>query len=102
MTKEWTVRRDQGVRPVASGTGSAQYARTGRILKVKQGYNPNSSSMGSIIFAFPTAMLAVTAAFGMAAGALASVFVKEDAEPHGKADAGPTTRSAGAEVNDDA
>jgi hypothetical protein len=37
----------------------------GKILRVKQGYNPNSSSMGSIIFALPVSLVAVT--FGLAA-----------------------------------
>lgn len=50
--------------------------RRGRVLKVKQGYNPNSSSMGSIIYAFPTAMLGVTALFGMVVGAVASALIR--------------------------
>jgi len=48
----------------------------GRILRVKQGYNPNSSSMGSIIFIFPAALLAVTVGFGMISGAIMSAFIK--------------------------
>jgi hypothetical protein len=53
----------------------------GKILKVKHGYNPNSSSMGSIIFVLPVSMIA--ASFGMAAvsGLIFSHFIK---------DAGPT------------
>ncbi len=46
--------------------------RTGRILRVKQGYNPNSSSMGSMLFVVPGAILAITVVFGAAAGAIAS------------------------------
>jgi hypothetical protein len=37
----------------------------GSVLRVKQGYNPNSSSMGSIIFALPVSLVAI--AFGLAA-----------------------------------
>jgi hypothetical protein len=49
----------------------------GKILKVKHGYNPNSSSMGSIIFALPVSLIAVS--FGMAAvsGLIMSHFVKD-------------------------
>jgi len=50
----------------------------GRILRVKLGYNPNSSSMGSMIFVFPAALLAVTAGFGVISGIIMSVFIKSD------------------------
>lgn len=43
----------------------------GRVLKVKQGYNPNSSSMGSIVFVLPAVMLGVTIVAGAVMGALA-------------------------------
>ena len=36
-----------------------KYEGKGKVLRVKQGYNPNSSSLGSIVFSFPAAMLAV-------------------------------------------
>ncbi len=39
----------------------------GRILRLKQGYNPNSSSIGTIVFAMPAALMASTAAFAAAA-----------------------------------
>ncbi len=38
----------------------------GRILRLKQGYNPNSSSIGTIVFAIPTLVLALPAIFGAA------------------------------------
>lgn len=50
--------------------------RQGRILRVKEGYNPNSSSMGSIVFALPVALLGVTALFGAAAGVLFSALMR--------------------------
>ena len=49
----------------------------GKILRVKQGYNPNSSSMGSIIFVLPAAMLAVTAVFGALSGLLAPLLLRK-------------------------
>lgn len=49
----------------------------GRILRVKMGYNPNSSSMGSIVFILPAALLAVTAGFGIVSGVIMSVFIKK-------------------------
>jgi len=49
----------------------------GKILRVKQGYNPNSSSMGSIVFALPAALLGITAAFGVVSGVIMSVFMKD-------------------------
>ena len=44
----------------------------GNILRVKQGYNPNSSSIGSIIFVMPAALLGITAAFGAVSGVIMS------------------------------
>ena len=44
----------------------------GRILRLKLGYNPNSSSIGTIVFAMPAAMLGLTVAFGAAAAVLCS------------------------------
>jgi len=49
---------------------------TGKILRVKTGYNPNSSSMGSIIFVLPAALLAVTVGFGAISGIIMSAFIK--------------------------
>jgi hypothetical protein len=48
----------------------------GKILRVKQGYNPNSSSMGSIVFILPATVLAVTAGFGAVSSIIMSVFLK--------------------------
>ncbi len=49
----------------------------GRILRVKQGYNPNSSSMGSIVFALPAALLGTTTVFGAVSGAVMAAFMKK-------------------------
>ena len=49
----------------------------GRILRVKMGYNPNSSSIGSIVFILPATLLAVTAGFGIVSGVIMSVFIKK-------------------------
>jgi hypothetical protein len=49
----------------------------GRILRVKYGYNPNSSSMGSIVFALPASLVGVTAGFGFVSSVITSAFVKD-------------------------
>ncbi len=49
----------------------------GKILRVKLGYNPNSSSMGSMVFVLPAALLAVTVGFGAISGIIMSVFIKK-------------------------
>jgi hypothetical protein len=48
----------------------------GKILRIKLGYNPNSSSMGSMVFIFPATLLAVTMGFGAISGIIMSVFIK--------------------------
>jgi hypothetical protein len=50
----------------------------GKILRVKQGYNPNSSSMGSIVFTLPVALLAATVGFGAVSSVIMSAFLKQD------------------------
>jgi hypothetical protein len=63
-------------------SGSKPLARKGRILRLKLGYNPNSSSIGTILFAIPAALLAVTAIFGGAMGFLHSSLVRPEEEPN--------------------
>lgn len=48
----------------------------GKILRIKKGYNPNSSSMGSVVFALPAALLGITAVFGVVSGIIMSAFIK--------------------------
>ncbi|MBI4704100.1 MAG: hypothetical protein HY744_23575 [Deltaproteobacteria bacterium] len=50
-------------------------APAGRILRLKHGYNPNSSSIGSIVFAMPASLLALTVAFGAATGLVCAAFL---------------------------
>jgi hypothetical protein len=50
--------------------------RKGKILRIKQGYNPNSSSMGSIVFVLPAVLLAITAVFGALAGLLSALMMR--------------------------
>ena len=52
--------------------------KKGKILKVKRGYNSNSGSIGSVIFAFPTAIFGITAGFGIISGIIMSKFIKQD------------------------
>jgi hypothetical protein len=51
----------------------------GRILRLRLGLNPNSSSIGTIVFAMPAALLGLTVAFGAAAGLLSSAFAQRAA-----------------------
>jgi len=34
------------------------YTGRGRVFRIKEGYNPNSSSLGSVVFSIPAALLA--------------------------------------------
>jgi len=47
----------------------------GQILRIKQGYNPNSSSVGTILFPLKASILAITAAFSTIAGIILSVLI---------------------------
>ena len=62
----------------------------GKILRVKLGYNPNSSSIGSMVFAIPATMLGVAVGFGTLSGIIVSAFSKNSntSEPK-KQDASP-------------
>jgi hypothetical protein len=51
--------------------------KKGKILRVKMGYNPNSSSMGSIVFILPASLLAITVGFGVVSGIIMSAFMKK-------------------------
>jgi hypothetical protein len=53
----------------------------GKILRVKQGYNPNSSSMGSMVFSLPAVLLAVTVGFGAVSSVIMAAFIKRDEKP---------------------
>jgi hypothetical protein len=66
----------------------------GRLLRVKHGYNPNSSSMGSIIFALPVSLLAVTVGLGGVSSLILSLSLREKA-PHGRKREGKSDREQG-------
>jgi len=55
--------------------GLPEYKGNGKILRIKEGYNPNSSSLGSIVFSFPAALLAVPVLFSAAAALIATKFI---------------------------
>ncbi|MBN2738831.1 MAG: hypothetical protein JXR70_17745 [Spirochaetales bacterium] len=44
------------------------------ILRVKKGYNPNSSSMGSFVFSLPGLLFVFTLGFGLVLGLVMSFF----------------------------
>ncbi|SPF35468.1 conserved exported hypothetical protein [Syntrophobacter sp. SbD1] len=54
---------------------------TGRILKIKTGYNPNSSSIGVDMIAFFTAGAAVTVLFNAIAAILTAAKAHKQAKP---------------------
>jgi hypothetical protein len=59
-------------------SNSADKNIKGKIIRVKQGYNPNSSSMGSMVFVLPAALLAATVGFGAVSGIIMAAFIKRD------------------------
>jgi hypothetical protein len=58
--------------------------KKGKILRVKMGYNPNSSSMGSIVFILPASLLAITVGFGVVSGIIMSAFMKKSGKKEKK------------------
>ncbi|MCU0857749.1 MAG: hypothetical protein MUC65_05025 [Pontiellaceae bacterium] len=66
-------------------------APKGKILKLKQGYNPNSSSIGTMIFALPAAMLSTAIAFGTVSGLICSAFLKKEEAVNPKQTDNPET-----------
>lgn len=59
-------------------SNSADKNIKGKILRVKQGYNPNSSSMGSMVFSLSAALLAATVGFGAVSSIIMAAFIKRD------------------------
>lgn len=51
---------------------AARYTGKGRVLRVKEGYNPNSSSLGSIVFSIHAALLAAPVLLAGAAAWIAA------------------------------
>ena len=54
---------------------------TGRILKIKTGYNPNSSSIGVDMVVFFTAGAAITVLFNAIAAILTAAKTEKQAKP---------------------
>ncbi|MCP3943245.1 MAG: hypothetical protein GY710_17400 [Desulfobacteraceae bacterium] len=61
-------------------------SKKGKILRVKQGYNPNSSSIGSIVFAIPTMLLISSAIFGTATTIIFSKYLKKTDKDNSRQD----------------
>jgi hypothetical protein len=64
-----------------SFSGVSDKKPKGKILRVKQGYNPNSSSMGSMVFSLPAVLLAITVGFGTVSSIIMTAFIKRDEKP---------------------
>jgi hypothetical protein len=58
----------------------------GKILKIKTGYNPNSSSIGADIIVFFTAGAAVTILFNTVAAIVSAAKAKDHGCPEGLAE----------------
>jgi len=52
--------------------------KQGQILKIKQGYNPNSSSMGSIILTMPFVVIPALSILAVTAGIIMNSMMPED------------------------
>ena len=48
--------------------------KRGKILRLKVGYNPNSSSIGSVVYLFSTKYLVFLSSFGLVTGLIFSFF----------------------------
>lgn len=64
-----------------SRSGMDPVSRKGRILRLKIGYNPNSSSIGTILFAIPATLLAAGAILGAAMGFVYSSMIRPGERP---------------------
>lgn len=49
----------------------------GKVLALKEGYNPNSSSLGSIVFSYPEAWLLAPVIAGTVTAATVAFFMKK-------------------------
>ena len=49
----------------------------GQVLALKEGYNPNSSSLGSIVFSYPEAWLLAPVIAGTVTAAAVAYFMKK-------------------------
>lgn len=59
MLRETVLQHREGRTVMKHFTESnKQYTGTGRVLRIKEGFNPNSSSCGSIVFTIHSAMVA--------------------------------------------
>jgi len=61
----------------------------GRVLRLKLGYNPNSSSIGTIVFGMPAALLGLTVAFGASAALLSAGLMHRPARSGDEPDPAP-------------
>jgi hypothetical protein len=69
----------------AAGLDRAEADRPprGRVLKLRLGFNPNSSSVGTTVVVFVWSMIASGAALALAAGVLARRFREDPPAPPG-------------------
>jgi len=65
-----------GPENAGSASAASEGLGEGAVLRLKIGYNPNSSSIGTIVFAMPAAIAALTVAFGTAAAILCGALLR--------------------------
>ena len=71
------IQTDAHIKELSDYGNKTNKITKGKILKVKPGYNPNSSSMGSIIYSLPQIMLGLTAIFGVVSGLIIARFMNK-------------------------
>jgi hypothetical protein len=71
------------------------YPGRGRVLRVKEGFNPNSSSLGSVIFSIPAALVAAPVLLAGVAALLAARLARKGKEAGQAPPAKPTAAPAG-------
>jgi len=64
-----------------------KYTGTGRVLRIKEGFNPNSSSCGSIVFSIHSAMVVAPVLLAGAAAWISARMLKEKSSETKRANA---------------
>jgi hypothetical protein len=69
----------------------------GHVLRLKLGYNPNSSSVGSGVYVLPILLLLISSLFGAVAGLISSAFAprRDKTREVPQHDTSPNTRGTG-------
>ena len=77
------------------------YPGEGKVLRVKEGFNPNSSSLGSVVFSMQAALIAAPVVLGAAAAWIGSRGVAANTVAAPAAEAPAEAAEAGASEKQD-